>query len=384
MENHLLREDKEAFIQGSVKRKWYLDGAFPWVCGEPGIDNDGLIHLTNRRAYGLQDGDKSFRAFKELSACVDDDSALVGCEAKRMHLLPIEQFDKWLPMLRYVKKSEDGWREYTNQENVALRDRLYAWIRTYGLPHCREYEPDMDSRMDFTDIVVIAHLAATAYRLYATKNASIKNKATLITLPTSSSTIVVFGVQIKDPQPRLTTLGMKYFKTSQEKLRDALIPSQLKISLLTREPNKCPPDTWRQAANRWIGGVCELFLDIGIEIRYTKRYLIRPTLKPVGLLSWLWLHFLSHIGEKEEDAKDEKLCRICRKIITGRKGEMCEGCTKRHKTWLKDRSRKKPQVIKLASEGKTLEEIQEIVNLAGYQTKEVIEWIDKAKKEVQS
>lgn len=344
-----LREGEH--YQGALKRQWLSQQSLTWARGPveyEEIPRQGPSWKRKRafaEEYTLTEKE-AVTAFKELAECISN-PGLIQLDQTRPDI-----FGKHSPTLfpEWIK-------DLGAQENGNDTENVRRWVEKWGFPIRRDYHPGWGERMWVDDILVIAHLACTAYNLFnhgLTLKGRYKIKDLAVISPAIEEIGIYFGVSKEAP--------LKLSNTSYPQDLAVIFVGNADLRRLTRS-------SWRQIAWLWLARICEQMINVEIQVPVTGRCFLRPVIAPIGLLSWLWFHFLGYIGEvyQAKEAKEgEKTCGICEKIFTDAesKSPYCPDCRQGHKNALKYKSyQDKQRVLSLLTEGKSVEEIAVITKL---------------------
>lgn len=314
------------------KETWLLDTSFEWFKGNAEIEKD-IVIVRDVIAYGLRDV-YTWKAFKELADCVPEPGFIYKPKQKREYGKYFDQIQsrEWIYFLHP--------RNSLNEHDL---HRLLEWVSRYGLPYPElpyRYKVNKDTnscRMRLDDLLVIANLVSLSWKLFEstrTKDTTfIKNIANLVstetymTLEDSQSHFLAFG--LTERAPRIMTIRIR----DCEKVPDL---------------QKWSRDAWRRTVNLWLGRISEPMIEIQIKNRFTREVRIRPVLTINSFVSWLWLHFLAHIGVME-GTTNTKICQDCGTEYSDSRSVRCPPCNLKHKNEIKSRSKFKSKSQKVNS-----------------------------------
>jgi hypothetical protein len=345
-------------FQGATKRQWLMPVRITWKKGAVQSvirQNTQIWTIKNPLEYQLE-SEKTFIAFRELAECIETPGLIAG-------------------PTRSGGSLEIGWlQELSAPVNERDFENVQRWVERYGLP---EYNADLS--MNSGDVLVIAHLAAVAYRLfeYGRRHKDrwrIKKLSKPFSLDPQSS-IVFFGRDVT----QMPTISGEPPEPGQVDFPPAL---GIALNIPSEQINSLTKESWRRIAWLWISHICDSLIKIELQTEFTKVGVLRPVLRPVGLLAWLWLHFLSYIGEADMPTQAIKTCKMCGASYSGSRSPYCPRCLPEVKNSVKYRSKKrKESVLNLKLEGKTPEEI---VTKTGLTSEQVVRWFNSKDKEAQS
>ena len=316
----------EEVYRAGKKETWLLDTSFEWFSGHADV-NEGLVTLTNTSPYELRDAN-TWKAFRELASCISNPGLIYKQDEMRDDYKHRLDHSPWNWIYSLYPKNEISGQDLHN---------LLNWLSKYGFPYPDDtpyryvVKDDKSSRMKLDDIVVIATLVSLAWNLFESSRTRdgkvIRDLASLI--------FIHHGSKRKSP---FLTFGVVELAPKEMCIRFEDSNTELNIDDWTQ-------DTWRKVINLWIGRISESFINVKIENRFTQEIRIRPVLTATSFSSWLWLHFLTHIGEAE-GATNTKVCRDCGTEYTGSRSVRCPACNLEHKNKLKYQWASKPKTNK--------------------------------------
>lgn len=321
---------EEEELERNPRKACIFDRSFKWWRGPIELQKMGNVYFSppdTREQYELQEKD-ALKAFAELAECIES-PLLNYSRVKRKSLH--EDMEKGFDDRKGYFKRE--WLYHLYPHSYSDFPKVKQWIEKYGFPSLVTSLPSLGMMpapsppgvMSQDDILVITNFVSLAWRLYQlgkTKEGRSKIKDFWTTFRPSDGVILV-------------TFGL----SQEEDLRENPYPDELMIQLQGNEenlnPENWPDDTWRRIAYLWVGRVCDYFIDVEVTARFSADIRIHPTLKAKSFLSWLWLLFLTRIGQ-ESETTGMKTCS-CGQQYSGR-AKFCPDCLLEHKNKLKHES----------------------------------------------
>lgn len=334
--------------KGALRRQWLVRKEFAWIKGpfaEHKYDNrlliwDNLVKDEAVEDYFLKSED-TWNAFRELGDCISSPGLVMNRNDKGLYErrdIFKGAFPSWMGRITIPDTP-------SNQKD---RENLKSWVEKYGLPSPYIENQRGRGTMDVIDILIIAHLARTAYELFDRTQTrrgrtSIKNMAHIVPHNLFGYSSIYFCVSPKE-----------YESTSEPGLSFTQELS-VSIDILIED---ITPEKWRHIALLWISGICRYFIDIEVQVMFTKKFAIRPVLSPSSLLSWLWFSLLSVLSEADEILQGESVCADCGRVYIG-KSQHCPDCRRSHLNKIKKQSKENKEIIMaLLDEGKNIDEIE--------------------------